>query len=113
MRTNLCTLLTLTAITGMAVTVAAQEPCVPACASSGCNADGTCQHCPQCANCRMVSEMVPVKKVVYSTKCVPVCEQHPGCHCDCGPTCKLFYKNVLVKKEIVVGYKCVTKCVVQ
>ncbi len=127
MRTNLWTLLAL-AITGTAAIVAAQEPCVPACAPGGCNADGTCApgH-----SCRMVTEMVPIKKVVYTSKCVPVCELHPGSHhcglggncssncCDtgcgngCGPTCKLFYKNVLIKKEIVVGHKCVTKCVVQ
>jgi len=112
MRTNLRALLALITITGMAVATA-QEPCAPVSNVGGCNTGGACQHCSQCENCRMVSEMVPVKKVVYSTKCVPVCEVHPGGHCACGPTCKLFYKNVLVKKEVVVGYKCVTKCVLQ
>ena len=106
MRTNIWTLI---AITGMAATVAAQGPCAP----GGCNSNGTCQHGAQCGCCTIVTEMVPVKKIVYSTKCVPVCELHPGCLCDCGPTCKLFYKNVLVKREIVVGHKCVTKCVLQ
>ena len=126
MRTNLWTLLTLIAITGMVAIVTAQEPCIPARALTSCNSDGTCV---QGACCRMVTEMVPVKKIVYSTKCVPVCELHPGSHCGhgghgggccdsgcgngCGPTCKLYYKNVLIKKEIVVGHKCVTKCVVQ
>jgi len=124
MRTKLWTFFSLVAITGMAVVAAAQEPCIPGCAPAGCNACGTPGHC-----CRMVTEMVPIKKVVYTSKCVPVCEVQPGCHscrgghgggncCDTGcgngngQTCKLFYKNVLIKKEIVIGHKCVTKCVV-
>ncbi len=119
MRTNLWTVLAVIAITGMAVAAVAQEPCIPAGAPAGCNSNGVCAPGPCC---RMVTEMVPVKKIVYSTKCVPVCELHPGSHCGhgggccdsgCGPTCKLHYKNVLIKKEIVVGHKCVTKCVVQ
>jgi hypothetical protein len=138
MRTNLSKLLTLMATVGIAAIVSAQEPAPPACVP-GCNS------CVPGHSCRMVTEMVPIKKVVYTTKCVPVCEQHPGAHlchrlghlcqggtgggccsdtgctgtgcgsngCNgCGPTCKLFYKNVLIKKEIVVGHKCVTKCVV-
>ena len=115
MRTNLWAILGLIAVTSMAVTTDRQEPCAlpPAPAPIGCNTEGTCVHCQNCANCRLINEMVPIKKIVYSTKCVPVCELHPGGHCDCGPTCKLFYKNVLVKKEIVVGYKCVAKCVLQ
>ena len=126
MRTNLWTFFTLVAITGLAVTAAAQEPVAPACTPAGSKACGTCApgH-----SCRMVTEMVPIKKVVYTSKCVPVCELQPGCHScrgghgsgNCssacsgsggGSTCKLFYKNVLIKKEIVVGHKCVTKCIV-
>lgn len=109
MPTKLWTVLTVIAIAGMAVIVTAQETSVPAGGPSGCNADGTCV---SGGCCQMITENVPIKKVVYSTKCVPVCELHPGCRGDCGPNCKLFYKNVLVKKEVVVGYKCVTKCVV-
>ena len=81
MRTNLWTIFTLVAITGLAVTAAAQEPCAPACTPAGCNACGTCApgH-----SCRMVTEMVPIKKVVYTSKCVPVCELQPGGHSCLG-----------------------------
>lgn len=106
---------------GLAATVTAQGPCVSTGGLSGCQSEGA--HCQsnghqdgcqaQCYQCQMTNEMVPVKKTVYETKCVPVCELHPGRICDCGPTCKFHFKKVLIKKEVVVGYKCVTKCSVQ
>ena len=108
MKPRFCTVCAVIAFAGMAAIVAAQQPIAPA-VDPGCTADGMCA---TGACCQMVTEKVPIKKVVYSTKCVPVCELHPGCRGDCGPSCKLYYKNVLVKKEIVIGYKCVTRCVV-
>ena len=108
MKTRFWTSCAVIAFAGMAAIVAAQEP-IAAAVDPGCSSDGMCA---TGGCCQMVTEKVPIKKVVYSTKCVPVCELHPGCRGDCGPNCKLYYKNVLVKKEIVVGYKCVTKCVV-
>ncbi len=107
---------------GLAATVTAQGPCASTGGGlAGCHSEGTQCQCDgahggchaQCYQCRMTNEMVPIKKAVYETKCVPVCELHPGRICDCGPTCRLHFKKVLVKKEVVVGYKCVTKCSVQ
>lgn len=104
---------------GLAATVTAQGPCASnGVGLSGCQSDGTQACChggcqAQCYQCQIHNEMVPIKKWHYETKCVPVCELHPGGHCDCGPTCKLHFKKVLVKKEVVVGYKCVPKCSLQ
>ena len=99
----------------LAAAAIAQEPCASIGAgSAGCQSDGTQGGChAQCDQCQIHNEMVPIKKWVYETKCVPVCELHPGGHCDCGPTCKFHFKKVLVKREVIVGHKCVQKCSVQ
>jgi hypothetical protein len=57
-------------------------------------------------------EKKPIKKTVYEVKCVPVCEHVPAKHLhgDCCPTCHLYYKKVLVKKEIECGEKCEVVC---
>lgn len=57
-------------------------------------------------------EKKPIKKTVYEVKCVPVCEHAPSkhLHCDCCPTCNLYYKKVLIKKEIECGEKCQVVC---
>ena len=102
----------------LAAAVIAQEPCASTGVGPvGCQSDGHPGGCQsQCFQCQIHNEMVPIKKWVYETKCIPVCELHPGSHhghCDCGPTCKFHFKKVLIKKEVVVGHKCVPKCVLQ
>ena len=73
-----------------------------------------CCHTSNCPSHRCVvkHESEPVKKVVYEVKCVPVCEHHPAkfLDCDCCPVCKLHYKKVLIKREIVVRHECKTTC---
>lgn len=64
--------------------------------------------------CRIVTENKPIKKTVYECRDVPFCLHrlpkfgHHGCCPECGCT---RFKRVLVKKEIIVGYECITKCV--
>jgi hypothetical protein len=65
--------------------------------------------------CQIVTEQRPIKKTVYECREVPFCLH---ClpkfgHCDCCPQCQECprYKRVLIKREIIVGYECVTKCV--
>jgi hypothetical protein len=45
-------------------------------------------------------------------KHVPVCEHTPShfLHCERCPVCKLYYKRVVIKREIVVGRLCTTTC---
>src|SRR5262245_55827403 len=76
-------------------------------------ADGTC--CPQCPEheCVFKPGTKTIKKTVYDVKCVPVCEHQPAkflAHCDCCPVCKLKYKRVLTKREVVTEV-CITTCV--
>src|SRR5690348_2857087 len=64
--------------------------------------------------CRCKTVEKDVKKTVYYEKCVPYCQT--GCNCClcrlCCKTCEpVRYKKVLMKKEIVVGKKCETQCV--
>ena len=67
--------------------------------------------------CVMKVEKKPIKKVVYECKQVPFCVHKVprlgecGCCAECE-ACPRF-KTVLIKKEIVVGEKCETKCVVE
>ncbi len=66
--------------------------------------------------CQLVSEQKPIKKTVYECREVPFClhELPKFGHCECCPECGCVrFKRVLVKKEIVVGYECVTRCVPQ
>ena len=74
-------------------------------------------YCPEHFDyaCKIVTEQKPIKKTVYECREVPFCLH---ClpkfgHCDCCPACQECprYKRVLIKKEIIVGYECVTKCV--
>ena len=66
--------------------------------------------------CRLVEERKPIKKTVYECKEVPYCQHKPAkfFQCDSCPECQACpkYKKVLIKKEIVCGEKCTTKCVV-
>ena len=67
--------------------------------------------------CKMIEVKVPIKKIVYECKEIPYCEHMPPRLHDCGccPQCKSCpkYKRVLIKKEIICGEKCETKCVVE
>ncbi|MFO0902168.1 MAG: hypothetical protein U0939_04160 [Pirellulales bacterium] len=85
--------------------------------------DDECPHCHEGVcyqevvtwRCKIVPDNKPIKKTVYECKEVPYCEHvlpRFG-QCDCCPECKACpkFKKVLIKKEIVVGEKCGTKCV--
>jgi hypothetical protein len=64
--------------------------------------------------CKLVPEQKPIKKIVYECREVPFCLHvlPKFGHCDSCPECGCVrYKKVLVKKEIIVGYECLTKCV--
>lgn len=101
--------------------------CVFALATTAGLALAACPHCQSQAGCcekdlvehRCVMKVVktPIKKVVYECKEVPYCVHAVSKHGDCNKcaaceACPL-YKTVLIKKEIVVGEKCETKCVVE
>lgn len=91
------------------------------------DANGPCQNCRApdgCCyrevvthRCVLVPDIKPVKKTVYECREVPYCEHRlpKFGHCDCCPECQACpkYKRVLVKREIVVGEICTTKCVVE
>jgi hypothetical protein len=71
---------------------------------------------PECVDytCKLVPEQKPIKKTVYECREVPFClhELPRFGHCDSCPQCGCVrFKKVLVKKEIIVGYECATKCV--
>ncbi len=75
-------------------------------------------HWEECQDytCQLLTEQKPIKKTVYECREVPFClHQLPKFgHCECCPECGCVrFKRVLVKKEIIVGYECVTKCVPQ
>src|SRR5262245_30018346 len=75
-------------------------------------------------SCKLVPETKQIKKTVYEVQEVPYCLKklppllslfhHHGCDdCDMGAECKCVrYKRVLVKKEVVCGEICTSKCVV-
>ena len=79
---------------------------------------GGCQNVGCQLICQQVVEHKPIKKTVYSCQPVPYClsacpnplqRGQTCCHeCEICPR----YKRVLLKKEIVVGETCETKCVV-
>ena len=88
------------------------------CGCRHCSApDGCCWQEVVTHRCVLVPERKPIKKTVYECKEVPYCEHAlpKFGHCDCCPSCKACpkYKKVLLKKEIVVGEICTTKCVVE
>jgi hypothetical protein len=71
---------------------------------------------PDCVDytCKIVTEQKPIKKTVYECREVPFClHMLPKLgHCDCCPQCGCVrFKKVLIKKEIIVGYECITRCV--
>jgi len=80
-------------------------------------AQAPCQDCLT-HRCVLVPEVKQIKKTVYEVREVPYCVKmlrplfsfHKHCddctECDC-----VRYKKVLVKKEIVCGEICTTKCV--
>jgi hypothetical protein len=75
-------------------------------------------------SCQLVPDVKPIKKIVYEVREEPYCVKklppllgllHHRCG-DCGQCdeCQCVrYRKVLVKKEIVCGEICTTKCVVQ
>lgn len=87
------------------------------------SAEGVGAGDPACAppkyyRCKIKTETKPIKKWVYECKLVPYCLHRPskpfatqdsGC-CPACEDCPRF-KRVLIKREIVVGEKCETKCV--
>lgn len=89
----------------------------------GGGADGACPRCKEGAcyqeivtyRCKQVPDKKPIKKTVYECREVPYCQHKlPRLgHGDCCPECEACpkFKKVLVKKEIVVGETCGTKCV--
>lgn len=83
-------------------------------------------NCNQCVthSCQLVPEVKPIKKTVYEVQEVPYCLKklppllslfhHHDCNCEQCAECQCVrYKKVLVKKEVVCGEICTTKCVVQ
>jgi hypothetical protein len=76
-------------------------------------------------SCKLVPETKQIKKTVYEVQEVPYCLKklppllslfhHHGCDdCDMCAECKPpRYRKVLVKKEIVCGEICTSKCVVE
>jgi len=76
-------------------------------------------------SCKLVPETKQIKKTVYEVQEVPYCLKklppllslfhHHGCDdCDLCAECQCVrYKKVLVKKEIVCGEICTSKCVVE
>ena len=88
--------------------------------------------CPHCAGqivyrdvvshrCKLVPETKQVKKTVYEVKLVPFClhklppllGHHRQCCDECLACDCVRYKKVLVKKEVVLGEICTSKCVVE
>ena len=72
-------------------------------------------------HCKLVPETKQIKKAVYEVQEVPYClkklppllsfHRH-GCD-DCAECDCVRYKKVLVKREIVCGEICTTRCVVE
>lgn len=96
---------------------------IVAAACGGSSAVGAeCPHCHQdCCDdvsyqCRMELEKIPIKKFIYRYKDVPICVPcgpRLGA-CDSCATCDSpRFKRMLIKQEVVVGEKCITKCVVE
>src|SRR5262245_44657349 len=92
-----------------------------------------CPHCPPeqivykdviCHRCVQVPDKREIKKTVYEVHEVPFClpklpplcsllHHHGCCECECVECTCPRYKKVLVKKEIVCGEICGTKCVIE
>ena len=100
---------TLAAIAALLVTAAAWADGCPHC-QNGCCDEVTYR-------CKMVPDVKPIKKIVYECKEVPYCQHKlpKFGHCDCCPECKACpkFKKVLIKREIICGETCGTKCVVE
>lgn len=88
----------------------------PACVAGEAGTSGGCQNGDCCLGCQRVFESKTLKKTVYRCQLVPFCL--PGCKSplQCGQTCcesceaRPRWKRVLLKKEIVVGHTCESKC---
>ncbi|HUE70553.1 MAG TPA: hypothetical protein VMP01_06655 [Pirellulaceae bacterium] len=64
--------------------------------------------------CKLITEQRPIKKTVYECREVPFCLHvlPKFGHCESCPECGCVrFKRVLVKKEVIVGYECVTRCI--
>jgi len=82
-----------------------------------------CYHDVICHRCVQVPDKREIKKTVYEVHEVPFCLPklpplhsllHHNCCCDQCVECQCpRYKKVLVKKEIVCGEICGTKCVIE
>lgn len=111
----------LAVVTGLLLTAATMHVGAGLLGGHCCPKCGACEeYCyEECTvvRCRTVTETKPIKKIVYELKEVPYCSKAPDCTCGgCGSCpacvkCCAGYKRMLVKKEIVCGEKCVTKCV--
>mgnify|MGYP003395956785 CR=1 FL=1 len=111
MRLGMCSLLL-----GMATlnwtSINGGEPCtsVPSCGPNAYHT-GDC-----CLSCQRVLDRKSIKKTVYSCKLVPYCLaacRNPLARGQtCCETCETHprWKRVLLKREIVVGETCGTKC---
>lgn len=71
------------------------------------------QRCETCEGSSCVVEVVPRKKTVYTSKCVPFCLPycHHGCDADCGDCGVVAHRKILIKKSIDCGTdaRCVAK----
>ena len=91
--------------------VFAEHRCCPHC---GCAGGCVTREVTQ-VRCHIEKEVKPIKKTVYETKQIPVCQKklpkflHRECCAACAD-CPTF-KTVLIKKEIECGEKCTWKCV--
>ncbi len=110
----------LLAVVGAAViaaSAAAESEMVAGAAGGGCPRckEGVCYQEVVTYRCKQVPDNKQEKKIVYECREVPYCQHKlPRLgHGDCCPECEACpkFKKVLVKKEIVVGETCGTKCV--
>lgn len=112
MRTWILSTLIAMGMLAQAIPSRADGPC-PNCQSPG----GCCYEEIVHYSCKLVPDVKPIKKTVYECKEVPFCvHQLPKFgDCDCCPLCQACpqFKKVLIKKEVVCGATCATKCVVE
>ncbi len=101
-------------LAGLVRLAAAGEGIAPC---QNCHAGDGCYREVVTHRCVLVPDRKPIKKTVYECKDVPYCEHRlpKFGHCDCCPECAACpkYRRVLIKREIVVGEICTTKCVVE
>lgn len=111
------TILALVGLVLVAASAAAESGILGGEAAGGCPRcqKGVCYQEVVTYRCKQVPDNKPIKKTVYECREVPYCQHKlPGLlHGACCPECEACpkFKKVLVKKEIVVGETCGTKCV--